>query len=332
MNARYTGPDEYPIKEIPTTPWWSENFAAMYSSPADRVAVFYSIGRWHSDTSIWRELLMISLPDGRVAYSKGYARNGTPTGPGGALSKYEIVEPGERVRLTFDGPMSEAALKDLIEHGARGETSKRCKLDLRFDSAAPLWNMKGDSKEAGSVAGSIHIDHIGKANGSIEYDGRTYRFSDGYVARDHSRGAREISQYGGHNWINGVFPGGRGFYLYAMKSQGSSTIGMSNAAVAQDGKLYPAEVVQTKFITSMDDGIGKTHKVVLRSELGEMEIEIVEVLNTFVSSMVCPYDTVPGATWHRKAGQIIDESVRLKWDGKEAYGWCERGYADGPLG
>ena len=330
MNARYSGPDEFPIKEIPTTPWWSENFAAMYSSPSERVAVFYSIGRWHSDTSIWRELIMVSLPDGRVAYSKGFARNGTPTGPGGPLTRYEILEPGAKVRLSFDGPMSDASLKDLIAHGARGETSKLCKLDLRFDSAAPVWNMKGDSKEAGSVAGSIHIDHIGKANGTIEYEGRTYRFTDGYTARDHSRGAREVSQYGGHNWINGVFPDGRAFYLYAMKSQGSNTIGMSNAAVAQDGKLYPAELLKTEFISSLDS-IGKTHRLTLKSELGTMEIEIVEVLNSFVSSMVCPYDTVPGATHHRKAAHIVDESVRMRWNGQEAYGWSERGYADGPL-
>ena len=90
MNTRYTGPDEFPISEIPVTPWWSENFAAMYSSPAERVAVFYSIGRWHSDTSIWRELLMVSLPNGNTIYSKGFARNGAKqTGYHSRMSSFQ---------------------------------------------------------------------------------------------------------------------------------------------------------------------------------------------------------------------------------------------------
>lgn len=328
--STYTGPDEYPIAEIPETPWWSENFASMYSSPADRVAVFYSIGRWHSDPSIWRELIMVSLPDGRVLHHRGFARNGTATGPAGALSRYEIVEPGETVELSFDGPVMETALMQLIERGALAETTQRCKIDLRFDAAAPLWNMRGDSAEAGSMAGSIHIDHIGRSHGAIEYDGETYRFDNGYSVRDHSRGVRDVSQYGGHCWMSGLFPSGRAFYLYAMRSQGSATIGMSNAAMTQDGVLYPAQVAHVELASSYADA-DTLHRVVLRSELGEMEIEVVELLNTFVSSMVCPYDTVVGAVHHRPAGSFFDHSALMRWNGEEAYGWSERGFAEAPL-
>lgn len=329
-SSAYTGPNEYPIAEIPDTPWWSENFASMYSSPAERVAVFYSIGRWHGDPSMWREVIMVSLPDGRVLHHRGFARSGTATGPGSALSQYEVIEPGQTVTMRFDGPVMETALKELIERGALGEPTKRCKIDLQFESAAPMWNMRGDSAEAGSVAGSIHIDHAGRSQGTIEYDGRSFRFDDGYGVRDHSRGVREVSHYGAHNWINGVFPSGRAFYLYGMRSQDSTTMGMSNTAMAQDGVVYPAEVVETELATSWADA-GKPHRVILRSELGEMEIEVAESLNTFASSMVCPYDTLPGAVHHRPAAGLIDESVLLRWNGEEAHGWAERGFTDGPL-
>jgi hypothetical protein len=327
---RYTGPDEFPIKEIPDTPQWSENFAAMFANPATRVAAYYSIGRWHSDPTIWRESIMVSLPDQRVLFSRGYGRNGTSTGPGGSLSRYEILEPGNKMRLTFDGPMSEAACQDLIDNGVRMGTMQRCKLDLRFDSAAPVWNMKGDSVEAAKMAGSMHIDHIGKVNGTIDYGGKTYTFTDGYGIRDHSRGVRDVSQYGGHNWLNGIFPGGRAFYVYAMKSQGSSTLGMSNAAVAQGDRLYPARLLHTEFISSTKDA-GRTHKFVLGSELGEMEIEFAEVLNIFPAAMVSPYDVCAGSIKHRKAAFMLDEAVRMKWDGKEGFGWSERGFASEPL-
>lgn len=265
-----------------------------------------------------------------MLHSKGFARGGTEIGPGSALSTYTIVEPGRAVRLAFDGPVSESPLDDLIAHGARGETTQRCTIDLGFEAAAPLWNMKGDSKEAGAMAGAIHIDHIGSADGSVTYGDRTYHFSDGYSIRDHSRGPREISQYTNHNWMSGVFPDGRAFYVYAMRMQGSDTIGMSNAAVAQGDELLTAELVHTDLLNSLDD-LGKPHTIVLRSELGDMEIEVVDEVNTFVSSMVCPYDTVPGATVHRKAAQITDQSVRMRWNGLETHGWVERGFAPEPL-
>jgi hypothetical protein len=330
MISTYTGPDEYPIAEVPDTRWWSENFASMYSCPEERVAVFYSIGRWHGDRSVWREVVMVSLPDQRVLHHRGFARAGTPTGPASALSRYEIVEPGETLRLSFDGPMMETGLQALIDHGALGEPTKRCTVDLQFDAKAPMWNMRGDSVEAGSMAGSMHIDHIGRCRGTIEYDGHQYRIADGYSARDHSRGDREISQYGGHNWINGQFPSGRSFYLYAMRRQGSTEIGMSNAAVVHDGAIHPAEIVHTEFAASYAD-IDKLHRVVLRSELGEMEVEIVTVYNTFVSSMVCPYDTLAGALHHRPSATLLDHSVLLRSDGEEGYGWAERGFTTGPL-
>ncbi len=326
----YTGPDEYPIKEIPATAWWSENFAAMFASPAEKVAVFYSLGRWHGDPTLWRELIIISLPDKRVIFSKGYGRNGSLTGAGGALSHYEIVEPGKKVRLNFDGPMSESTLDEMVADGQRSGPAKRCKLDLRFDAAAPMWNMKGDSAEAASVAGSIHIDHIGKANGSIEYDGKTYHFKDGYSSRDHSRGAREVSAYGAHNWINCLFPSGRAIYLYAMKSHGSTAIGMSNAAVAQGDRLYPAKLLHTEFITSSAD-VGKCHKIILDCELGQMALEIAEVANSLPSHMVVPFETNAGAAPYRPSAFIVDESVLMKWNGEQAWGWSERGIASQSL-
>jgi hypothetical protein len=326
----YDGPDEYPIEEIPATPWWSENFAAMFADTGLRVAVFYSIGRWHGDPTLWREVIMVSLPDQRVLFSKGYGRNGTRTGPGGSLSRYEILEPGNAVRLGFDGPMSESGFEDLVRHGARSGTAERCRIDLRFDAATPVWNMKGDSAEAASMAGSVHIDQIGRANGTILYRGDTYPFRDGYAVRDHSRGIRQVSQYGAHGWLQGIFPGGRAFYVYAMKSQGSATIGMSNAAIVEGGRLYPAKLLATEFISSAEEA-GRPHRILLTCDLGEMAIEVTEVLNKMPSSMVSPYDTAPGSVTHRNAALIFDESVRMRWDGRDGVGWSERGFAPGVL-
>lgn len=329
--AAYTGPDEYPIKEIPPTPLWSENFAAMFTDSTSNLAVMYSCGRWQGDTTMWREFVMASFPDGRFLFHRGYGRNGDAQGPGGCFSKYDILEPGKSVKLFFDGPMSESTSDYLIHNNPlNNPPAKKCVMDIHFDSNLPVWNMKGDSAEASTMAGGIHIDHIGTCNGTIQYDGKTYTLTDGYAVRDHSRGVRDMTHYGAHCWINGRFPNGRSFYLYAMRAQGTDTLGMSNAAIDQDGKLYPATVVHTELIDSTSFA-GKTHKVILDSELGRMDIEVSEVTNIFPYSMMMPFDTALGLVTHRNVAVIYDEFVRVKWDGQEGPGWSERGFATAPL-
>lgn len=328
---QYTGPDEYPIKEIPDTPLWSENFAAMFTDSNSKLAVMYSCGRWLGDPTMWREFAMVSFPDGRFLFHRGYGRNGDAKGPGGCFSKYDILEPGKSVSLTFDGPMSESTSEFFVHNSPLNDPPRnKCVMNLRFDSNAPIWNMKGDSPEATTMVGGVHIDHAGRSNGTLEYDGKTYTLTDGYSIRDHSRGVRDMSNYGAHNWVNGTFSNGRSFYLYAVRAQGSDEIGMSNSAMEQDGKVYPAEVLHTELATSSEFA-GKTHNVVLSSELGEMQIEVSEVLNLFPYSMVVPFDTTLGVVTHRDSAVIYDESVKLNWDGVEGFGWSERGFTTGPL-
>ncbi|MET0988389.1 MAG: hypothetical protein ABW034_23565, partial [Steroidobacteraceae bacterium] len=67
MNVQSAIPDEFPATTIPTEPaQWSENYALMCSNPGDRLTLFYGTGRWHADREIWRELIVVVLPNGRV--------------------------------------------------------------------------------------------------------------------------------------------------------------------------------------------------------------------------------------------------------------------------
>jgi hypothetical protein len=320
----YVGPDEYPIKCIPEIAWWSENYAAMFSSPGAKVALLYSAGRWHADPSVWRELIMIALPNDRILYHKGYSRASTSTTVSGGLSEYEIVEPGKKMHLRFDGPMAESTITDLVAEGARFESTGRCRIDLKFDGLAAVWDMKGDSDAATSFAGSMHVEQVGRASGSIAYDGTSSSFADGYCVRDHSRGPRDIAKFAGHNWLNGVFPDGTSFHVYAAKMKDRRELAMSNAVVIQGDRIMQATVRETQFAQSPGDR-GKLHRILLDCELGEVLIEVCEVLNTVPLSVVAPFDTGPGTAKHRWSGFQLDESVRLRWDGRNGFGWSERG-------
>ena len=105
---------------------------------------------------------------------------------------------------------------------------------------------------------------------------------------------------------------------------------MSNAAVAQGDRLYPAKLLHTEFITSSAD-VGKCHKIILDCELGQMALEIAEVANSLPSHMVVPFETNAGAAPYRPSAFIVDESVLMKWNGEQAWGWSERGIASQSL-
>ena len=320
----YEGPDEYPIADIPDIALWSENYAAMFSSPETRTAVFFHAGRWHGDPTVWRELVIVSLPDDRTLYHRGYGRASTATSVSGGLACFEIVEPGKRMTLRFDGPMTQSTATRLIDHGPRIESAERCKIDLRFEGLAAVWDMKAGSGTAASVAGGMHVEQVGRASGAVLFAGKEYSFEDGYCVRDHSRGPRDVSHYGGHNWLNGLFPDGTAFHVYGMKLQGTDALGMSMGTVIQGDRVMPASVRHTEFASSGADR-GKLHRIVLDGEFGEMIIDIVEVLNTVPNSFVAPFDTTAGTAQHRWSGFLLDEAVRIRWNGQDGLGWSERG-------
>ena len=180
------------------------------------------------------------------------------------------------------------------------------------------------------MAGGLHIEQIGKANGALLYEGEKLVFEDCYTIRDHSRGVRDPSAFKKHCWLNGDFPDKRSFFVYAMQFQGSEVAGMENAVIARDGEFYPATLRHVDFISDARD-MRKLHTVVLDSALGRMEVKITEVITSVPVSFVNPFDAVPGSVKRRTSVIMFDEAVRLEWDGFQGLGWSERGVATGPL-
>jgi hypothetical protein len=330
MNSAASRIDEYPIEVIPDTPLWSENFALVAVEGAKRASVFYSIGRWYADPTIWRENILMALPGGRIIFARQYGRNASPKGPGASFSTLEVIRPERELRLTYAGPVWESTLERMLEQGIPEAPAGICSLDLLFEGTGPVWNMRGDSAEASAMAGGLHIEQIGKANATLSYKGEKLTFEDCYTIRDHSRGVRDPTSFKKHCWLNGDFPGRRSFFVYAMQFQGGDAAGMSNAVILEGGKFHPASVAHVEFISGAAD-MRKPQLLILDSGLGRMEINFAEVLTSIPVSFVNPFDPLPGRVVGRPAVIMFDEAVRLEWDGAQGLGWSERGVAPIPL-
>lgn len=317
---------EYPATEIPGTPLWSENYAFGVGSDEPRIAMMFSSGRWYADPTVWREVVVVALPGGRVVHLRNYGRGVHPDGPGASLTRLAAVVPEKELHFTMDAPVHESSIDTFLNHGDEATSAaKRCRIDLRFEATQPLWDMRGDSVEAQTVAGSLHTEQIGAVSGWIEYDGDRFEIVNGYSGRDHSQGSRDLTPYLRHCWTNGEFQDGRAFHLYAMQLKDAGADFMANAVVksATSGWL-PATVTSIEFLRSAATR-NEPYRIVLSSELGDWTVEAEEVLATVPLTMTIPYDMSVGTPAVPGSAMLFDQFLRLRCDGVAGRSMADRG-------
>ncbi|MFO1426719.1 MAG: hypothetical protein U1F11_07040 [Steroidobacteraceae bacterium] len=247
---------EYPLENErqPAAQYWSENYALVMGDPESGVALLYSAGTWYQDPRIWRENLVISLPDGSILVSRNFGRRPPCQAVGASLSRYEVLQPLAQARLQFDGPATGHDLRGLLHAGAIGGRTHRVQLAALFAAGAPMWDMHaGDGHDATSIAGSMHIEQLGRCDGELVVDGRSYAIRGAQSCRDHSRGVRNVAPYRNHCWINGQFAGGRGFQLYVFRMHGIEGLALSRAVITEQGRQHPATVEEIEFVESTAD-------------------------------------------------------------------------------
>jgi hypothetical protein len=318
-----------PPAEKPQTELWSENFAFALSDVKAGISFLHSIGTWYGDTAVWREKLTVQMPDGRILIGRNYGRRTAGNAVSASLSRYEILEHERCVRLTWDGPIFSHSFDELLTRGFYGGLAKLIRLDVTFEANAPIWMMsKGDSDATG-VTGALHTEQLGYCAGTLAYEGQNYRIAGALGCRDHSRGKRDFASYKEHCWINGEFPGKRGFQLYAANIFGHDEPALSTAVVIEGGTLHPAAIKHVEFIGSASDH-HKPQTIVLDSDLGEMVIRATHSRTCLPVSVLKPFEAQAGVMRGQEHGLIFDETIDLEWDGHKGLGWSERGFAKNP--
>lgn len=308
---------------------WSENFALVGGDEENGIAVFCSIGRLLSDTSIWRLLLFVTLPDGTTAYTRHYGRGDDHDGPCSSLWSLKVKSPGRLLHLFCEGPFW-LTTADQMREGVNQAPSILGKLDLEFSSDQPVWDMSGGASESASIAGKLHYEQIGYLNGEISINGHKHTVTNGYANRDHSCGPRDVSNYVHHAWISGMFENGDSFQLYAMQSALSTSYDMSNVVYISEGEIHPAKIVELK-ISSADSLRRTPTSVIIEAKGREIEIAVCKIVTQNPVSFSNPFDMAPGIMANRNMAVCLDGLIKLEMAGSRGRGWCEIGTATGPL-
>ena len=321
--------DERPLSQLPDMAHWSENYCFEGYDPDADIGFWLHLGRWPRNPEIWREMLWLYLPDGRYTSMRGFGACPVPNGPGGALMTLHCDEPGIW-QLRFSGP-TRMGHSDLMLAPPRNYLSDgpfaAIDFDIEFVATQPAWHF-GDVLQEENWC-HFHYEQHGALKGTIGYQppGQEWqRWSmDGHGYRDHSRGPRELSTFGGNYWIHGQFPNGRAFSLMQVWKieQGERVPAFSQAMVYQDGNMYPAEFSGVPYIEDPHNP-SSTYRLRLTSELDTMAIDA-RVVRTVTQSGDTYMDTFDGIAGPENGVLFCyEQATEFSWDGILGSGHTER--------
>jgi hypothetical protein len=318
---------ELPRTSVPDIPTWSENYCWTGYDYERKVGYWLHLGRWVENPHIWREEVIVFLPDGTVLLWRSFGRSAIPNGAEGALLRFVCEEPGMRWRLQYEGPAQQATLAQMMRAPLpQARTLDYLDLDLEFAGNAPVWQFPDHDN---TTIGRWHYEQHGKVTGRIRH-GETEHLFDGHGYRDHTRGARELSQVNGHCWIQGRFPDGEAFSIYHLwhVEDGRDKEVLSVARIDRGGKTLEASIVSSPRLQSHQTALDIGELVLELADRTRMVIECIP-LTTLVMTM-------HGRNSHLMFGAMIgdtgwpvplfEQPAVFKCAGRRAEGWIERCY------
>jgi hypothetical protein len=331
--------DEYPVESIPDKPLWGENYVVAFYDPGSGLGSLLSIGRWVVQPQVWRNMSYIALPNDRVLLSKNYAKSSNPRTADSGVFRLEILTPGKRIHYVFDGPADERTMTDINTVGYQIGRNDLLQFDLVFESDAPIWDMHAGLRDGDNTENAAanfnspegHIEQNGHVSGTIRYAaGETYLLKRAPATRDHSRGVRDLTRYKGHIWCNGIFPSGKSFHLFTMRTHGFDDIAAGRAGAIVDGKLHEVTLSpSTQGWLESANQLFQPFKLSFESAaLGAFEVEALELFNSVPLALTLPADhywSVPTQSRLKNMTWVNEQKVMWRWNGETGYGHLERG-------
>lgn len=319
--------DETPATEIPDIPWWTENFCFPAFDPVTNVGFWIHLGRWSKDPTIWREQILLFLPDGTFLIHRAYGTKGPRSdGAAGAGLEIGVPAPGQTLTLKYKGSARHTTADELAELPLREKALERVEFDFTFEGTGEIWEW--GASLAPQTGSRFHIEQPGKVTGTLHYGDSSVTI-DAYAHRDHSRGPRDVSPMVSSHWGQGHFPSGRSFAVCQSRSRdGDGDVvepKLSEAVIWDNGRLIQAKASPLPYLVSPWDTPSTSFRLLIEcDELAPMEVEatiVTHLLATTDKRFEC-YD---GLNPRLGVRCLLEAPTLYTWNGEAGAGWAERG-------
>ncbi|MFA5630639.1 MAG: hypothetical protein WC997_03915 [Porticoccaceae bacterium] len=247
MSEQVSWEQELPVKTLPDDPSFRENYCTWGYDRERAIGFWIHMGRWPLDTRIWREQVLVYLPDGDFLVHRAWGYRDSGKGPSSALLSLVCEEPGRSWRFQYRGPARRTDNAELQAGGLIEGPQILLDLDLQFSSTFPVWDLSKDVQNQDWA--KFHMEQNGRVTGTIAYDQQQVHM-DGFVWRDHSRGPRELSRHNRHVFVNGDLPDNRSFAMTFLEHNDNGRVSLSlNKGVIWSGDaIYPASSPNPPFL------------------------------------------------------------------------------------
>ena len=312
------------LPPFPNIAHWSENFCLASFDPVSGVGMWLHLGRWRKNLELWRETVILNMPDGTVVAHRAYGNALTRVeGPGGANYSIRILEAGRRLSYHFDGAARRVPAAMLRAGVLGGGASENVKFDLIFESNADIWDLHKVGGSQGFL-GTGHVEQIGRVRGTIQVGTETFPY-DGKGNRDHSMGPRDTTTLKSHQWLQGYFDNGISFLAYDAVLRGHDKPVFCESVVYDGDTLYAGELSYDWRVDTVDDAL-RNYGFSIQYERGKLDVRTTKIAGTAYLSFTVPNDIYIGVV---PAGTppltLLEQTAHLVLNGSvEGYGNLER--------
>src|SRR5829696_8422064 len=237
------------------------NFVDADSGFAVLIRMGNRVNEGHAEVTV-----LVYLPGGRAAIRFDKAPITSNDAFEAAGLKFEILEPLQRMGVTFDGTAYLLAEGTALENPKQAFTESPVvpvRLSLRYDNVVPVYGLGGGSGSSGiqGAEESIAVGHYQgpcSVSGWVEVDGER-RDIEGLGFRDHSWGPRLWQGPSYWRWISCMVDEKNGFVAWSQKIGDTRSPG--NGMVMRDGVVELLDKVQVTMRTEAGEEVRASGEV-----------------------------------------------------------------------
>jgi hypothetical protein len=207
----------------------------------------------------------IYQPDGTVLFNYKRPQISSNDGWDAGGLKVEVLEPGEKLRTTYDG--SVVYLKDAREMrepsvAFKENPHKKVRLDLVHEGVGPIYGHVADEKSGNDFARAHYEQHM-KVTGTLEVEGGKPLQITGHGLRDHSWGPRYWQSIQDYRWLTMNFGDDLGMLV--------SIVGDRKGGVVQQGPDKIVRITDVELETEYEGNTNyhESFRAKLKLENGE---------------------------------------------------------------
>lgn len=303
---------------------WSENMFFQGWDGERGIGLFTHIGRVRNAPDIWRCVLAVYLPGGKVLAHRSYGKAPDRNGPATGSMSIRCKTPGKAWSLAYDGVAEHTDSLTTAKRVVGAGPSKPLRITLEFAAISPTYDLFAARGLGTQEFAHMHHEQAFTARGSFVVDGESIPF-DGMGFRDHSVGARDLTGFFGNILFFAVFPDGT--VIQALRNYTETrAVKLDSGFIVENGK---GELLQVTAAPILNSSAGDPAEFEVAYERDGKPLKFkCHTLHNAAFTISLPNDWSVGVDTETPDPLIIlEQPIRVEApDGQIGYGNLERNF------